>query len=101
MRIVFGLRVRDKTSGFRVYRAEALRQTSFENDNFAFLPEILLRANALGMRIVEEPIHFIFRREGVSKMHIATTALSYLTLLSLRFRKLDGRLDGSDDLSTR
>ncbi len=84
LRIVFGLRIKDKTSGFRIYRAEVLRALTFENDNFAFLPELLIRAKALGMRIVEEPIHFIFRREGVSKMHFLTTTLSYLSLLRLR-----------------
>ncbi len=84
MRIVFGLRIKDKTSGFRIYRADALRALTFENDNFAFLPELLIRAKALDMRIVEEPIHFIFRRQGVSKMRFLTTTLSYLSLLRLR-----------------
>ena len=84
MRIVFGLRVKDKTSGFRIYRAEALRALTFDNDNFAFLPELLIRAKASGMKIAEEPIHFIFRQRGVSKMHFLTTTLSYLSLLRLR-----------------
>lgn len=61
-----------------------LRALTVENDNFAFLPELLIRANTFGMRIVEEPIHFIFRRQGVSKMHFLTTTLSYLSLLRLR-----------------
>lgn len=87
MRIVFGLRIKDKTSGFRIYRAEALRALTFENDNFAFLPELLIRARSLGMRIIEEPIHFIFRRHGTSKMHLLTTTFSYLSLLRLRFRR--------------
>ena len=87
MRIVFGLRVRDKTSGFRIYRAGVLRRLEFENDNFAFLPEILIRARSLRMSIAEEPIHFIFRTAGRSKMHIVRTALSYLSLLGLRFRR--------------
>lgn len=83
MRILFGLRIKDKTSGFRIYRADALRALRFENDNFAFLPELLIRANGLGMKIVEEPIHFIFRTEGTSKMHIWTTAVSYLSLMRM------------------
>jgi dolichol-phosphate mannosyltransferase len=91
MRVVFDLRVKDKTSGYRVYRAEALRRLSFENDNFAFVPEILLCANALGMHIAEEPIHFIFRTEGKSKMHVVTTALSYISLLKMRFRGFANR----------
>jgi dolichol-phosphate mannosyltransferase len=86
MRVMFGLRVRDKTSGFRVYRAETIRSLSFTSENFAFLPELLLMANARRMRIVEEPIHFIFRKEGRSKMLIGKTALSYLSLLSRRFK---------------
>ncbi|HVS00718.1 MAG TPA: glycosyltransferase [Thermoanaerobaculia bacterium] len=84
MRYLFGVKVRDKTSGFRVYRAEALRSLQFINNDFAFLPEILIRANNAGLRIVEEPIHFIFRREGTSKMAIVTTCLSYLRLLWMR-----------------
>jgi len=91
MRMVFGLRIKDKTSGFRIYRAGVLRAMTFENDNFAFLPELLIRASALGMRIVEEPIHFIFRRQGVSKMHFLTTTLSYLSLLRLRIPRASTR----------
>ena len=87
MRIVFGLRIKDKTSGFRIYRADALRALTFENDNFAFLPELLIRAKASGLRIVEEPIHFIFRQQGISKMRFLTTTLSYISLLKLGFQR--------------
>ena len=82
MRVRYGLRVKDKTSGFRVYRASALRSLEFKNDAFAFLPEILIRAGRAGLVLNEEPIHFIFRKEGRSKMGIWDTSLSYLTLLS-------------------
>jgi len=84
MRRLFGLSVLDKTSGFRVYRAEVLRDVTFENPNFAFLPEILIRAHAAGFRIAEEPIHFIFRVHGRSKMRLWATSLSYLKLLRNR-----------------
>jgi dolichol-phosphate mannosyltransferase len=84
MRHLFGLRVLDKTSGFRVYRAEVLRSIAFENSSFAFLPEVLIRAHAAGFRIAEEPIHFIFRVHGRSKMRFWATSLSYLKLLWTR-----------------
>ena len=87
MRLLYGLEVGDKTSGFRVYRAAALRRLAFDNDAFAFLPELLVRAHALGMKLAEEPIHFVFRREGKSKMGIWDTSRSYLTLLRLRRRR--------------
>lgn len=82
---LFGLRVRDKTSGFRVYRLQALRGIEFANSDFAFLPEILLSANAAGMTIVEEPIHFVYRVHGTSKMNLWKTGKSYLALLRTRF----------------
>lgn len=84
MRHLFGLRVLDKTSGFRVYRAEVLRAVEFESSSFAFLPEILIRAHAAGFRIAEEPIHFVFRVHGRSKMRLWATSLSYLRLLGTR-----------------
>ena len=83
MRFLYGLRVKDKTSGFRVYRAEVLRRIGFTSDAFAFLPEILIRAHRAGFRIAEEPIHFIYRQEGQSKMGIWPTTVSYLKLLGL------------------
>ena len=83
MRVAFGLKVKDKTSGFRIYRASALQSLHWVNENFAALPEILIRAGRAGLRVEEAPIHFIYRREGTSKMHFWTTVLSYLTLLRM------------------
>jgi hypothetical protein len=67
------------TSGFRVYRASALRKVSFLNSDFAFLPEIVVQAAAMGKAIVEVPIHFTGREVGPSKMAIWKTSLSYLS----------------------
>lgn len=85
MRFLWGLKTRDKTSGFRVYRARALRSLAFRNDNFAFLPEMLIDASRRGYSIVEAPIRFTVRVHGVSKMHILTTSRSYLSLLRSRW----------------
>jgi dolichol-phosphate mannosyltransferase len=85
MRFLYGVRVKDKTSGFRVYRAEVLRRIEFESSAFAFLPEVLIRAHRAGFTIAEEPIHFIYREEGRSKMAIWPTTVSYLKLLRPRF----------------
>jgi dolichol-phosphate mannosyltransferase len=78
---LYGLRVRDKTSGFRVYRAAALRRLRYRSDSFAFLPELLIDARRRGYRIVEQPIHFRYRQLGRSKMGFWSTSLSYLRLL--------------------
>ncbi len=82
----FDIGALDKSSGYRIYRADALRRlTGYRNDDFAFLPEMLILATGAEMRIVEEPIHFRFRTRGVSKMSISRTSRSYLTLLRSRF----------------
>ena len=85
MRGLYGLEVRDKTSGFRIYRARVLREISYRNDAFAFLPELLIAASRARYRIAEEPIRFTFRREGKSKMDFWPTSWSYLRLLRTRF----------------
>ncbi len=83
---LFDVEIRDKTSGFRVYRAQALRRlTGYRNNDFAFLAEMLIRATDEGLRIGEAPIHFTFRTRGESKMSIPKTSRSYLILLRSRF----------------
>jgi len=82
MRRMMRMPVSDQTSGYRAYRYEALRRIPFYNTGFAFLPEILMRAHSVGLRIVEEPIQFVFRTVGESKMKLLPTALSYFSLLA-------------------
>lgn len=84
LRGLFGQQVRDKTSGYRVYRAAALRRLTIRHRGFAFLPDLLLQAHAAGVKVAEEPIHFTARRQGRSKMALARTSASYLSLLTQR-----------------
>lgn len=68
---VLGLGVRDCTSGFRAYRAVALRAidpASTAAEGYAFLTELVRRLAADGRRIVEVPIVFRDRQFGTSKM---------------------------------
>ena len=69
--LVLGLRVRDCTSGFRAYRAGALRAiepATTDAEGYAFLTELVRRLVRTGYRVVETPIVFADRREGQSKM---------------------------------
>ncbi len=84
MRASLGMPVADMTSGYRAYRNGAAREIAFGSTGFAFLPEILMRAHAAGHRIVEEPIQFIFRVAGQSKMRLLPTTLSYANLFCAR-----------------
>jgi dolichol-phosphate mannosyltransferase len=87
IRKAIGMPVADQTSGYRVYRMSAFQRISFDDSGFAFLPEILIQANKKKMKIVEEPIQFIFRKAGESKMKLVPTAKSYLRMLSGRLRR--------------
>jgi dolichol-phosphate mannosyltransferase len=68
---VLGLQVRDCTSGYRAYRAEALRAidpASTTAEGYAFLTELVRRLVRLRARVMETPIVFTDRRYGESKM---------------------------------
>ena len=63
--------VRDCTSGFRAYRASALRAidpASTTAEGYAFLTELARKLIANGSKIVETPITFRDRQFGTSKM---------------------------------
>jgi dolichol-phosphate mannosyltransferase len=68
---VLRLQVRDCTSGYRVYRAEALKEIdpgTTSAEGYAFLTELVRRLVRAGLRVVETPIVFRDRRYGSSKM---------------------------------
>ena len=70
-RRLLGLRVRDATSGYRVYRADALRALEFASCTavgYLYLTEMTWRATRLGLRVAELPITFRDRQFGQSKM---------------------------------
>jgi len=79
--LVLGLPVRDCTSGFRAYRAEAMAAidpTSTSAEGYAFLTELVRRLVARGYRVMETPIVFADRRYGRSKMSGRIVAESML-----------------------
>lgn len=69
--LVLGVRVRDCTSGFRAYRADALRAIRPETttaEGYAFLTELARRLVTHGSTVAEVPIVFRDRERGTSKM---------------------------------
>ena len=68
---VLRLQVRDCTSGFRAYRADALRAISPSTttaEGYAFLTELVRRLVRGGFKVMETPIVFTDRERGTSKM---------------------------------
>ncbi len=90
-RTVLGSRVRDLTSGFRVFRAEALRKVHLEavaSQGYCFQIEMAWRFERSGFAIVEHPITFVERAAGRSKMHIGIVleALARVTVWGITGR---------------
>lgn len=86
IRAITGLAARDCTSGYRLWRRETLARVPLGNraaNGYAFLTEMLFHAAKSGARIVERPIVFVERREGVSKLHGGVLAESVLTPVRL------------------
>lgn len=87
-RLMIGTPVRDCTSGYRCYSAaslRAIRLDSIHSAGYSFLIQMLARLVAAGVRIEEEPMTYIDRQKGRSKMSgvIVVEALAETTLLGI------------------
>jgi dolichol-phosphate mannosyltransferase len=94
--LVLGLEVRDSTSGFRAYRADAVAKIDLEHiraDGYGFQIEMAYVIARSGWRVVERPIAFVDRVRGTSKIssHIVIEALWLVTWWALRDRVLRRR----------
>ncbi len=70
VRLLLGLKTRDNSGAFRVYRASWLERVQLErirSNGYAYLEELLYRLHQVGAEAVEVPITFRDRIEGKSK----------------------------------
>jgi len=70
-RAMLGVRVKDATGGFRVYKAGTLREidlNGIQSAGYCFQIDMTLRVLQAGLTITEVPITFIERERGSSKM---------------------------------
>ena len=68
---MLGLKVRDSTAGFRIYRSSAIRKLdlqSIKSEGYCFQIEMTREINRIGGLIFEVPITFVERKFGKSKM---------------------------------
>jgi dolichol-phosphate mannosyltransferase len=70
-RTILNLEIKDATTGFRCWRAEALRGIDLDaiiSNGYSFQIEMVYVAEKLGYKIIEIPIHYEDRRLGQSKL---------------------------------
>jgi dolichol-phosphate mannosyltransferase len=91
-RMVLGLPLRDVTGGYRVYRRavlESMDLSGVASAGYCFQVDLAWRAWKAGFRVVEVPIRFVERVNGVSKMNraIVAEALWRVTAWGLQRRR--------------
>ena len=101
-RTILGLPLRDCTSGFRLWRREALLGLPLErvrSNGYVFLVETAYLAHRLGYRFREVPIYFAERQHGQSKMRLNLQLEAAVRVWQVRWahRKLTGQLAKSED----
>lgn len=113
-RRIFGLDYSDCTTGYRCYRASALRTIgldSMQTDGHATHIELLHRLHQQGARIAETPIFYRARTAGTTKADAAQIWETLRSLIAMRSRDfwpgrpraitpLDGPLRAKDGRST-
>lgn len=91
VRMILWFGVRDTTAGFKCYKAKVLSTIDLDKIKFvgyAFQIEMKYTAWKLGFKIVEVPIVFTDRTEGVSKMSKGIIKEAFLGVLQMRFKKI-------------
>ncbi len=88
--IVLGIRCRDMSNSFKVYRGDRLRGLDLRCDNFDIVEEIMVGFARDGRPLAIKEVPFVFQRreKGRSKRNLLAFIGSYLwTLIRLRFRR--------------
>jgi dolichol-phosphate mannosyltransferase len=94
-RFVTGLPIFDTTGGFKCFRRNVLESidlNSVKSNGYAFQIEMSYRAWKRGFRLVEIPIIFVDRTEGVSKMSKKIVREAIWMVWRLRWWSLTGRI---------
>ena len=94
-RFVTGLPIFDATGGFKCFRRNVLESidlNSVKSNGYAFQIEMSFRAWKRGFRLVEIPIIFVDRTEGVSKMSKKIVREAIWMVWRLRWWSMTGRV---------
>jgi dolichol-phosphate mannosyltransferase len=100
-RLMLGVRIKDATGGFRVYRAETLRKIdlrSIDSAGYCFQIDMTLRVLQAGLVLTEVPITFVERELGASKMSNAVIVEAFTRVAQWG---IEARLHGHSAASVR
>jgi dolichol-phosphate mannosyltransferase len=91
-RTLLGIRIRDATAGYRLFRRKTLETIdlgSIQSLGYVFQADTAFRTLRAGLRVTEVPIEFVERERGDSKMsrYVATESLKRITRWGLGERR--------------
>jgi dolichol-phosphate mannosyltransferase len=89
VRAMLGMGIKDSTAGFRIYSSSILKRLNLEaikSEGYSFQIEMTRAVYKLGGKIIEVPITFRERENGVSKMskNIVREAMLLVTIWGLK-----------------
>jgi dolichol-phosphate mannosyltransferase len=89
VRAMLGMGVKDSTAGFRIYSSSILKKLNLEaikSEGYSFQIEMTRAVYKLGGKMIEVPITFRERENGVSKMskNIVREAMLLVTIWGLK-----------------
>jgi dolichol-phosphate mannosyltransferase len=93
-RTILNFPLRDVTTGFRMWRREALQGMPLDrirSNGYIFLVEMAYVAYLMGYKIAETPIYFADRRWGKSKMSLRIQMEAAVRIWDVRFHYSDLR----------
>jgi dolichol-phosphate mannosyltransferase len=91
VRFITGMKVKDSTAGFKCYTRRVLEAIDLDQIRFigyAFQIEMKFNAWKLGFNIVEVPIVFTDRAEGVSKMSKGIIKEAVFGVITMKWKSL-------------
>lgn len=92
VRTILNIPVKDATTGYRLWRVEALKGMPIErivSSGYVFLVEMVFLAYKLGYRITEVPIYFADRKWGKTKMNFQVQIEAAIRVWQVRFAYRD------------
>ena len=89
VKFVTGLPINDSTAGYKCYRREVLENINFDKIQFvgyAFQIEMKFKAWKYGFNVVEVPVIFTDRTEGISKMSSDIFFEAFIGVIQMKVR---------------
>lgn len=87
-RLLFGIKTRDATSGYRVMKKNVLHSIILDENNFAIQLEFTVKAEKKHFRIREIPFVLINRQYGISKFSFKDLVIYLRSIYRLRLTPL-------------